>query len=244
MIQNKFSDAAPTVSPPGKALIDQREASAAKDMRTSAPAFTYKVVKLGGNRDGIMMGVDPNGAPIIVPVNSSTDFRNNVADAEAAKKEAEAAATTRVTLPATLAENDKMRQNIKTFMSMPGYHGVYGNVAGPASGLTQYVSQDIANAKAAMGQLDAQSFGVSIEKMRGLGALSNTEGQRVIAAFTRATNPRLSPEEANRAWNEVLQWLDLADKNAKAKAAGPGASPDASAMQPGAGSSSYSHLWE
>jgi hypothetical protein len=54
--------------------------------------------------------------------------------------------------------------------------------------------------------------------MRGLGQLSDAEGKKITAAYTRATNPKQSEIDAKKAWKEVLKYLDLAEMRAKQKA--------------------------
>lgn len=128
-----------------------------------------------------------------------------------------AQAEAQVSLGSTTDEIQRMRDNIKGFTTAPGFDTVYG-LSGKTD-LRNYVpGTDAANAQAMRDQLDAMSFGVSIQKMRGLGQLSDAEGKRVTAAFTRATNPKLSSAEARKAWNEVVGYLDIAEQRAKEKA--------------------------
>lgn len=117
-------------------------------------------------------------------------------------------------LPDALADIDKMRRDIRGFVDHPGFSTVYGK---SRPGVFVPASQ-AAGAEARRRTLDAQAFSVTIQKMRGLGALSNAEGQRVTDAFTHATNPSISEEEAATAWNEVLYTLDLAERRAQQKA--------------------------
>lgn len=126
------------------------------------------------------------------------------------KSTAEAAAAA----PAAIADAQKMRDGILGLITDPGFDVIYGK--------SRYVSPSMlpgqrgADAEARRVQLEAQAFGISIQKMRGLGQLSEGEGKKMSAAYTRATNPNISSEAARAAWNEVLGYLDIAEAKAKA----------------------------
>jgi hypothetical protein len=127
-------------------------------------------------------------------------------------------------LPDALADINKMRRDIQGFVSHPGFSTVYGK-----SRVGAFIpGTEAAGAEGRRRTLDAQAFGVTIQKMRGLGALSNAEGQKVTEAFTHATNPRISEEEAKKAWDDVLYYLDLAEQRANQKALLPGEAQPAS----------------
>jgi hypothetical protein len=140
---------------------------------------------------------------------------------ELAKTEAERTAS----LPGQLADIRKMRQNIEGLINAPGFNTIYGK--------SRFVSPSMlpggegANAQARLGQLDAQAFGEAITKMRGLGGMSNAEGLKVSAAYTRATNPNISEEEARVAWSEVIDGLNLAEERLRSgvRVRGDGGSP-------------------
>jgi hypothetical protein len=119
-------------------------------------------------------------------------------------------------LPDALADIDKMKRDIQGFLTHPGFATVYGK-SRPAAFIP---GSQAAGAEGRRRTLDAQAFGITIQKMRGLGALSNAEGQRVTDAFTHATNASISEEEAQGAWGEVNYYLDLAAQRAQQKAGG------------------------
>jgi hypothetical protein len=119
-------------------------------------------------------------------------------------------------LPDALADINKMRRDIQAFTSHPGFSTVYGKTR-PFAFIP---GSEAAGAEGRRRTLDAQAFSITIQKMRGLGALSNAEGQRVTDAFTHATNPAISEEEAMGAWGEVNYYLDLAEQRAQQKAGG------------------------
>jgi hypothetical protein len=137
----------------------------------------------------------------------------------------------------TLADINKLRTNVNNFLAAPGFKSVYGNVQGQPGvrGVLGVADQDIADAQASLKNLDAQTFGIAIQKMRGLGQLSNAEGMKVTDAFTRATNPTISETEAGVAWNDVLDGLDLAEARAKRRARplAPASPAPAAAAAPG-----------
>ena len=111
---------------------------------------------------------------------------------------------------------DKMQTEIDGLLAAPGFDMVYGK--------SRYVSPGMlpgaagANAETRRNQLEASSFGIAIQDMKGLGALSNAEGLKVTAAYTRAVDPRQSEEEARIAWGEVKTYLDLAKQRIQARA--------------------------
>jgi hypothetical protein len=124
---------------------------------------------------------------------------------ELAKTEAERTAA----LPGQLADIQKMRENIEGLVNSKGFSRIYGKsryTGGTFPGTAG------ADSEARRLQLDAQAFSEAIQKMRGLGALSNAEGSKVSAAYTRATNVDQTEEAAAEAWAEVLDNLRLAEE--------------------------------
>jgi hypothetical protein len=164
--------------------------------------------------------------PTAAQIAPTSTVASNAAAIASAKEQGQAQGKFASGLPDALADIDKMGENIKGLLAQPGFNKIYGNVQGnPVVAGIQGVadmSNETANAKAALSQLDAQAFGVSIQKMVGLGQLSNAEGLKVTAAFTRATNPSISESEARAAWAEVLSGLEQAKQRATLKA---GATP-------------------
>lgn len=125
-----------------------------------------------------------------------------------------------ISLGSTVDEISKMRSQVKDLMDAPGFNTIYG-LSGKVDPRNYIAGTDAANAEARRQQLEASSFGISIQKMRGLGQLSDAEGKKVTAAYTRAINRNQSEEEARKAWGEVQQYLDLAEKRAYEKAGKP-----------------------
>jgi hypothetical protein len=156
-------------------------------------------------------------APLITQDQQVSGAAAKAGAVEASKTIAGAKADAQVNLGSNLDEINKMREQVSGLLSDPGFDTIYGasSVVDPRNYIR---GTDAANAAARREQIDAQAFGISIQKMKGLGALSNAEGSRVTAAFTRATNPKLSAVEAKKAWVEVQHYLDLAERRAKQKA--------------------------
>lgn len=172
----------------------------------------------------IPLGEAPSATPMRTPTagERARDVATNTAAVDLATKPeiakqtelAKTEAERSVALPGQLADVQKMRRNIEGLLSSPGFNTIYG--------LSRNMSPSMlpggtgADADVMREQLDAQAFGEAIQKMRGLGALSNAEGQKVSAAYTRATNPKQSEESARVAWNEVLESLTLAEERLRA----------------------------
>ena len=186
---------------------------------------TYLEVKRQGYTVGNVAGVPSMrpqipGLPVI-PLTTLSKEAHGQATIEGAKTGAKEKAKDTVeaqtNLGSAIDEIDKMRTNVNALLNAPGFKTIYG-----ASGLIDprnyYPGSDAANAGAMREQLSSQAFGISIQKMRGLGQLSDAEGKKITAAYTRATNPKISDQEARKAWNEVLEGLDLAERRAKEKA--------------------------
>lgn len=176
---------------------------------------------------GVQTAIQPGMSPQpLGTLNAEVDAQRQLAEAKASGQatggaQGEAAAG----LPDALADINKMKLDIANFVSHPGFATVYGK----SRPLALIPGTDAANAEGRRRTLDAQAFGITIQKMRGLGALSNAEGQRVTDAFTHATNPSISEEEARAAWGEVNYYLDLAERRAQQKA---GQQPQGAAPMP------------
>jgi len=126
-------------------------------------------------------------------------------------------AEAKIDLNSNLDDIQKMRQNVQGLLDAPGFSTIYG-LSGKVDPRNYVAGTDAANAKARREQLSSQAFGISIQKMRGLGQLSNAEGLKVTQAYTRAIDPQQSPAAAKEAWAEVKGYLDKAELRAKQKA--------------------------
>lgn len=216
----------PAVDNPGPASIQEWKAFQAMspaekkqylEMKRSPQTFLPTIA-------GVSTMVQPQsgGAPPTVQPLSTLPAEANAAGTiagakAAAEKTAGSTAEAQIDLPGNLADIQKMRDNVNGLISSPGFSTIYGlrGTLGP----TNYIpGTEAANSEARRKQLESQAFGISIQKMRGLGQLSNAEGLKVTQAYTRAIDKSQSPESAAVAWREVLGYLDVAERTAKQKA--------------------------
>lgn len=154
-----------------------------------------------------------------------------LAGAEAgAKTTATAQAESALSMNSELDSANKMIAGVEGLLGSPGFDTIYG-LSGKVDPRSYLPGTDAANAEARRNQLEAQSFGISIQEMRGLGALSNAEGMKVTAAYTRAIDKTQSEEAAREAWKEVLGYLELAKKRI-AQRGGANRIPSAAEQQP------------
>lgn len=158
--------------------------------------------------------------PKAAPVSDPTTVGGNAGEIKRQQEVGSAAGVAQAALPDQLADISKLRDSVNGLLGSKGFSGVYGNFQGQPGVRTVMglVDSDIQDSQIRLKNIDAQTFGVAVQKMRGLGQLSNAEGTKVTDAYTRAVDPRISDTEARIAWNEVLDGLDLAEARAKRKA--------------------------
>lgn len=222
-----------STTPLGQALIGQRDASAALDNEKRlhperfASAGSPFLVTPGGvftKTPPAAPGAAPTLAPTLGADGKPIDYAKAVGDVAGARTSATTTAklqaTNRAALPGKLNDIASFTTNLDSLLAQPGFDSIYGNLQGTGVGqtITTALSQDAANASAAREQLGSQAFSVAIQKMRGLGQLSNAEGLKVQSALTRMTNPRISPEEARRAAEELKVQLGALEKVARQEA--------------------------
>lgn len=166
------------------------------------------------------MAGTPAGTGVAQPISDAATVAANTAEIARAKAMGTAAGEAAAGVPDAMSDIAKLRGNVTAFLQKPGFSSVYGNIQGrgPVQTAMGLLSQDAADAQAALKNIDAQTFGIAIQKMRGLGQLSNAEGLKVTDAFTRASNPTISEPDARAAWQEVLTYLDAAEGRAMRKA--------------------------
>lgn len=187
-----------------------------KALYANKAVYPYSVNEVGGVPNAFNK-TNASATPLTT-LPQEAQGKATVAGAEAgAKVTAESEAQNKASLGSTLDDIAKMRQNITDLLGSPGFNTIYG--ASSVMDPRNYIrGTDAADAQAKREQLSAETFGITIQKMRGLGQLSDAEGKKVTAAYTRATNPILSDSEARKAWNEVYGILDSAEKRAREKA--------------------------
>lgn len=185
----------------------------------------------------------PAAASTVAPMVPTSAVTGNVAAVAAAKERGSAAGRAEAGLPSTFATIDKFSSDIDEFLKAPGFDGVYGNLQGSAPGaiISGLMSQDIADAQGKLGNLGAQAFLASIQKMRGFGQLSNQEGAKVEAALTEAVNTKIGSPAARAAWAKVQLHLEELKRVAQIEAnMGQAQAPPG----PGGDGQDYSGLWK
>ena len=157
----------------------------------------------------------------VAPLSSAAQEATGQATVEGAKKSATTAAQAQTEAQFNLGSNlddiNKMRKEVKDLIGSKGFKTIYG-ASGTFDPRVYLPGTDAAGSEARRNQLEAESFGISIQKMRGFGQLSDAEGKKMTAAYTRAIDRRQPDDEAKKAWDEVLGFIDLAERRAKEKA--------------------------
>ncbi len=228
------SGTAPVVNEIGKAQIDNyKEQSAASKSGGSALPGVVK------SSNGVAYEKQPDGS--WKPLADSANAGKYAAEIASARATGKATGEAKAALGSTLQDADKLTGDIENLLLAKGFDQMYGlnKVLDPRQLVP---GTDVSNALSRLKNIDAQTFGVAVAKMRGLGQLSNAEGLKVTDAFTRANNRSQSDEEARKAWRETLEWIKFAKANAIRKADGldplvmiPDAAPAAGApLVPGA----------
>ena len=110
--------------------------------------------------------------------------------------------------------------------------GYVESATGPLSTRLPTVSQDVADFEETIETLKSQAFLSQVEKMKGLGALTEREGAALTAALTNL-NLRQSPQQLGRNLQEA-QRLILKARNETERKYGVGAAPDRPAGPGGA----------
>lgn len=206
ILQDKLSNEAPIITPLGQAAIHKDESAALLDdekrlhpERFQSPSATRpQIVDMGGIK--YMQGVDANGAATWVPVIDRSQQVTNAVDTTAGKAVGKTVGTNTAALQTTLNTFDTMGGNVDKLIADPNFNDVYGANVGQ---VTRFVpGSGSARASGIREQLGSEAFTVSVQKMRGLGQLSNAEGQKVQSALTRALDPMLDPKDARVAWGD------------------------------------------
>lgn len=188
-----------------------------------------------GGVPGVTTANPYHKGPKAAPVSDPTTVGGNAGEIARQTEIGKGAGVAQNALPDQLADISKLRDSVNGLLGAKGFEGVYGNIQGQPGvrTLMGLADEDVQDAQIRLKNIDAQTFGVAVQKMRGLGQLSNAEGTKVTDAYTRAVDPRSSAEDARMAWNEVLDGLDLAEARAKRKAQVSTLPPAAAAPNPG-----------
>lgn len=88
---------------------------------------------------------------------------------------------------------------------------VLQQATGPIGSRLITLDEDVANFEAALEVLDSQVFLNNVDQMRGLGTLTDAEGQRLSNA-SGSLSLRQGPEQFEKELNQIIKLLELADK--------------------------------
>lgn len=112
--------------------------------------------------------------------------------------------------------------------------GVVGSAAGPVSSRLLTTSQDTADFEALVETLGSQSFLAQIPNIKGMGALSNAEGEKLQAALQNFSLKQ-SPERLLENVKEAQRLILKARKNLSTRYGMPDVVPDTPAAAPSGG---------
>lgn len=126
-------------------------------------------------------------------------------------------------LEAARANMDNMLNTADRILKTPV--GVVGSAAGPVSSRMPTLSQDTADFEALVETLGSQSFLAQIPNIKGMGALSNAEGEKLQAALQNFSL-RQSPERLLENVKEAQRLITKARKNMTARSGLPETIPD------------------
>ncbi|BET97704.1 phage DNA ejection protein [Xenorhabdus taiwanensis] len=113
---------------------------------------------------------------------------------------------------------DTVNQTINTaqkVLNSPGFNGYFGINANPFS--SRYIpGTDAANTESLVDTLKSQIFLANVQKMRGLGALSNAEGQKVQSAIGSLSHS-MSEKAAKESINAIISIMEKGKQRLGAK---------------------------
>ncbi len=142
---------------------------------------------------------------------------------ELVQKRDEAVRTKAADLESARANMDNMLNTADRILKTP--IGVVGSAAGPVSSRMPTLSQDTADFEALVETLGSQSFMAQIPNIKGMGALSNAEGEKLQAALQNFSL-RQSPERLLENVKEAQRLVMKARKNMTARSGLPETIPD------------------
>lgn len=138
-------------------------------------------------------------------------------------KRDEAVRTKAADLESARTNMDNMLNTADRILKTP--IGVIGSAAGPVSSRMPTLSQDTADFEALVETLGSQSFMAQIPNIKGMGALSNAEGEKLQAALQNFSL-RQSPERLLENVKEAQRLITKARKNMTARSGLPETIPD------------------
>jgi hypothetical protein len=166
-------------------------------------------------------GVLPNPTAPAAPraLVSPTQTADNAGQIAAAKTTGVTQAKLANALPGVTESLDQFQADIDNFLASPGFDMSYGK-SGAAAAMLPAIAQpeEYRNAVALRSTLGGEAFQNSIQKMRGLGALSNAEGEKVQVALTAALDPNQDEAQAAKSWALLRTRLDRLRRIAEVEA--------------------------
>jgi len=118
------------------------------------------------------------------------------------------------TAKATVASLDKSEQFLGLLDKLEKHKG-FSNLFGTNVGVPTWVpGSDAADAKVLFKQIDAKGFMEAIKEMKGMGALSNAEGEKASAAFL-GLDPSMSEDAAKEAIKGAKEIIKVGIQRAK-----------------------------
>jgi hypothetical protein len=148
------------------------------------------------------------------------------------QKRDEAVRTKAADLESARTNMDNMLNTADRILKTP--IGVIGSAAGPVSSRMPTLSQDTADFEALVETLGSQSFMAQIPNIKGMGALSNAEGEKLQAALQNFSLKQ-SPERLLENVKEAQRLVMKARKNMTARAGLPETIPDTPAVSTSGG---------
>jgi len=139
------------------------------------------------------------------------------------QKRDEAVRTKAADLESARTNMDNMLNTADRILKTP--IGVIGSAAGPVSSRMPTLSQDTADFEALVETLGSQSFMAQIPNIKGMGALSNAEGEKLQAALQNFSLKQ-SPERLLENVREAQRLITKARKNMTARSGLPETIPD------------------
>ncbi len=151
----------------------------------------------------------PTASVVATPLSTTASEATAAGQIAAGKAQGEAQGKNAASLPTALNTIDTFSKDIDNLVASPGFDTIYGARVGtgPGQAIATFASQDAADAAGLRSKVNAEAFRASISSMRGLGQLSNAEGEKVQAALTTLANPHLSPVAARAAAQQLKAHL-------------------------------------
>lgn len=151
---------------------------------------------------------DPEEARKIAKESIPVEAPLSVSDRIALEKRGEEKIAKEQMKEALTAKSERMVSLMKELETSEGFNSLFG------FGYTGIPGSAGADAKVLYDQIQAQGFMEAIKDMRGMGALSNAEGEKAAAAFT-GISPAMSEKAAKKRIDEVVGYIKTGEERLK-----------------------------